>query len=124
KPPDPREHVAEETPPLASGAAARALVDSLKDDQAPLWCDGVKDLEPGLRAAVHRELTRRAVEAREKDPPGPEPTHKEVQAIRLLLGRSPESAGDFADFLVWSAAHKGAEGEKALRALGIGAFPS
>jgi len=124
KPPDPREHVAEKTPPLPSETAARVLVESLKDEQATLWCDSVKDLEPGLRTAVHLELTRRAVEAREKDPPGPEPSHKEVQAIRLLLVRTPESAGDFADFLVWSAAHKGAEGEKAIRALGIGAFPS
>jgi hypothetical protein len=124
KPPDPREHVAEKTPPLATDTAAHVLVDSLKDEQATLWCDSVKDLEPGLRTAVHLELTRRAVEVREQDPPGPEPSHKEVQAIRLLLVRSPESSGDFADFLVWSSAHKGAEGEKAIRSLGIGAFPS
>jgi hypothetical protein len=125
KPPDPRLNVAAETPPLASETAAHVMVDSLKDEQTSLWADSVEDLEPGLRTAVHLELSRRAVEVSEKDPPDQrEAAHKEVQAIRLILVRSPNAAGDFADFVVWTSAHKGAEGEKALRALGIGAFPA
>jgi hypothetical protein len=124
-PPDPRITAPAKTPPLAIETEARGLVDSLSDEQVSLWADSVSDLEPALRAAVHRELARRAVAVREKDPPDqPEPAHKETQAIRLLLNRNTKDAADFVDFLVWSSAHKGPEGEQSIRSLGIRAFPS
>jgi hypothetical protein len=123
--PDPRKKVAEETPPLAVEANARVLVASLSEEQVTLWTDGVQDLEPVLRSAVQRELARKAIAVREEDPPdASEPTHKETQAIRLLLARAPKDAVDFIDYLVWKAAHQGAEGAQQIWSLGLRAFPA
>jgi hypothetical protein len=124
-PPDPRVQAVADTKPLAIEAEARALVDSLTDEQVSLWTDSISDLEPTVRSAVHRELAGRACTVREKDPPdASDPVHKETQAIRLILGRSPKAAADFVDFLVWTSAHKGALGEQEIFGLGIRAFPS
>lgn len=123
--PDAPKKTADATPPLGPEANARVLVQSLSDEQVSLWTDTVHELEPSLRAAVHRELARKAVLVREQDPTdAQEPAHKETQAIRLLLGRSPQDAVDFIDYLVWTAAHQGPEGQQHIWTLGLRAFPA
>jgi len=126
KPADPRLTAAAETPPLEAATEARALVDSLTAAHLKEWAEGVEQLQAPLKAAVRRELARRAVKVREEEEPGqPATLHKEVEAIRVLTPLPPDPPpADFLDYLVWTAAHRGRDGYEEIWAMGLKAFPS
>src|SRR5579862_690280 len=126
KPADPRLTAAAETPPLEAATEARALVDSLTAAHLKEWAEGVEQLQAPLKAAVRRELARRAVKVREEEEPGqPATLHKEVEAIRVLTPLPPDPPpADFLDYLVWNAAHRGRDGYEEIWAMGLKAFPS